>query len=286
MSTPLGYFGLSLVYGLVAVCVLLIPVVFVNYRVVFQSALLCSMLLPTGALWAALQPSPETGRVARRPKIVFCVATFVSLFLCGVALINPLQYLASECPAVRANASHVDSLAVTVEFARRDPATGLSSDELLLLQYNLTSKRVVHSEVAVRARGAASAKQTWLETEVRQYQALQQPVCSDDVGGAPQFRFLSHELEHALRREQSAVRKQSPMLRISTSSSGSGDGDHGYELLKRLRHRLDMKEVCLYEYEFSILYVVFIFLLFFFQLFALLWYCFKVKDDGGAAAGE
>ena len=119
MSTAAGYFSLSLVYGLVAICVLLIPVVFVNYRIVFQSALLCPVLLQCGILWSALAPDPQTRRVRRAPRIMLCVASFVSLFLLGVALINPIQYLANECPAVWNHSANASSLDVTMEYVRQ-----------------------------------------------------------------------------------------------------------------------------------------------------------------------
>lgn len=272
MSTQAGYFGLSLVYGLVAICVLLTPVVFVNYRVTFQSGLMAAFLACCGILWSALRPDPVTRRVHRPPRIMFCVASFVSLFLLGVALINPIQYLASECPAV-SSAAAASSLDLTLEYARYDAKTGTVRPELLLMQYNMTHRRITRRLSTKHSLANGNKPHTWLESAVKSYQAQQTVVCSDEP--ISRFRYLEHDVEHELHDERQSIRRAVPLMRMSSVPDGD---DNGYEVLKQKRHLLDMQEVCNYEYEAAIAYIIFIFVLFILEFFTLLWYCFMVKD--------
>ena len=273
MATRGCFFVLNLLYGVGSVAVLLTGVVLQQYEAVQQAVLASVVLLAWGLL---VGMEPRDGRVKRSARVCLCATTFVALVFLGLAAIEPLTVLTTECPQLHhlhlhsAASTAPPPLRVTVEYAQRDEATGALTPQLLLLEYDEEGTRLTRRE---RPGAAAATDETWLERESARYRLQAGPLCADVP--APGFRLLAHEVETGLRAERAAAEAR-PSMRVS--SHGADDG--GYGVLFHWRQRLRVREICEHEYGAAILWLVFLAALGVLQLFTLLWYAFSVGDEG------
>ncbi len=297
MSTARCYFVLNLFHAVAAVSLVLLGVVFLNYIITAQAILLSLAVGIFFVLASALEPDSVTGLVRRKPRIILCVATFVSLFFMGVALINPAQYIFSECPQQQSH-HHPHTLELQALYSHG------KQQEMLLLNYDAEHGEVTRALAAEPAAAKAAAAKAvandddgspvlkqgnadWLVQQRDRYRLPQSSVCeqlaqADAAQGgdarATAFPFIAAEAKRALHDERRETRDQAAEVRITAHHSD----DHGYEHLKRQRQFLNTKEICQYEWLFTILYMVYILLLIVLQLFTLLFYAFTVKDTAGA----
>jgi hypothetical protein len=267
------YFLLNLLYGVAAVCTLLLGVVFVNYEVVSQAVLLASLLYPAGVL-STMEPGP----VKRRTRVKFCVGAFVSLVFVAMAVINPAATLLAECPDLdphRLDSHASNRLDIVVRYTHHDLESGRETQRFLLLEYDLRERRIVRKEQRRHRREEEEdddgEERSWLEIESHRLRELEEPVCSSH--NVSRFHFLEREVRRELREKRREAQDR-PAIRVTPHRSE----DQGREALKELRRRLDNREICLYEYGFTLLYLGFIASVFVLELVALLWVTFLVKD--------
>jgi len=262
------YFTLNLLYKLVGMSTLLLGVVFRNYEIISQVVLLASILYPAGLL-SGLEPHPVTGLVKRKARVDFCVGTVVSLFFVALASITPIAKLAGECPSrdIHHHGSPASrQLEVNIRYTHHDRQC------LLLLKYDVTRQKIVKRELRKhRPHGEEEERKSWLELESKTLMEEVEPVCSSEP--VSRFFFLEREIVRELR-EKHREAEERPMLRVSPHRSE----DQGYEELQLMREELDNREICRYEYGFTVLYLAFIGLVFLLQVVGLLWYTLRVKD--------
>lgn len=269
MSTYRCYFAFNLLYGVASVCAIMTGVAFFSYAIVLQATLIAVILLPFGVLVSALEPDPMSGKVRRKPRVIFLTASLVSLACLFICAIYPIETLVSQCSGEQ-SFTH-NTLDVSVHYSALDEATGTQQEHELLLQYNLTEKRLVHSQLI--APPDAPEEKTWLQSFVQQ-QRMQTESVYTGVR-VSRFRLLSDEVEQGLR-ERHHTASHKPSMRVSPHHSD----DQGYERLHHLRERLQIREICRYEYGATILYIIYIAALAVLEIFALLWYTFQVQGDG------
>jgi hypothetical protein len=272
---PACFFTLNLLFGIASMATILIGVVFLNYEVVSQAVLIAIILYPTAVLANALKPHPVTGRVDRKARVSFLVGCFVSLFFLALVTLTPVTILLTECPNLNEHHNHhqhhdSNQLEVTIRYTLRE--RGVENQRLLLLHYNVSHRKIVRRQLRSHDGPEEDHRDSWLELEREVLREKVDPVCSSEP--ISRFYFLEREIEKELR-EMRREAQERPMLRVFPHNSD----DHGYEELRLLREELRIREICRYEYGFTILYISFVALLFLLELFTLLWYTFQVKDE-------
>lgn len=272
MSTKGCYFTFNLLYGLASIFAIMAGVAFYQYEVLMQAVLVAVVLLPFGVLVSALEPHHETGRVRRKARVIFITASVVSLACLFICAIFPIQTLASDCSG-ETHLKH-STLDVSLRYAAVDEASGEAEEHFIMMQYNLTDRRVVHSELiaAEDEQQPTGQRATWMERAVARERLGTEQVCTQQMR-VPRFRLLAEEAEQALR-QRSHKAQHKPALHISPHRAD----DHGYADLRHQIDRLRLRLICRYEYGPAILYIVFIFVVAVLEIFTALWYTFQVQD--------
>jgi len=258
------YWTFSIFYGLFAVAIFLIPVIFINYKVTYQSILVAFPLFCAGVI-VGLEPD-ERGRVRRKMRVAMITGAFVGIVLCGYGLINPFTILLSECPshahdwphdagdawererdeanrmlfASLKGAANLDAttrpsplrLEVVVrydELVTAGAAAPGEAEEIRLTQHILLLKyNVTHREIVRRelapARSAAS-KRSWVQTEVEHVRLRAEPVCSTHA--TSHFHFLASEIADALGERRAAARTRRSVVHVRAHHDPGGGGGFG-----------------------------------------------------------
>lgn len=89
----------TVVYGLIAISLFMLPVAFSSYKITYQDLLLGTNFIPT-ALLIAMNVNGE-GYQQRRLRVLFCISVFVALAFTIYTSVDPFNYLVNKCPPLQ-----------------------------------------------------------------------------------------------------------------------------------------------------------------------------------------
>lgn len=92
------HYWMTVIYGLIGICLFMLPVAFSNYKITYQDLLLGINWIPM-ALLIGMNIQGD-GFQQRRLRVVFCVSVFVALAFTIYTSVDPFTYLVDKCPSL------------------------------------------------------------------------------------------------------------------------------------------------------------------------------------------